>query len=95
MSDEPKPTKEELRELGKDIELMLRPLKLAHPGLVYAVTYGLPRESAPDTLAAATLTTEQNPERALVLIVAGAKHIQEQIIDPFYIRGKETTRTPA
>jgi len=89
VSDEQKPTKEELREMGKDIELALRPLKLAHPGLVYAVTYGVPREGQDGILAAATLSTETHPERILVLIAAGARHIQEQLIEPFYIRGKE------
>jgi hypothetical protein len=79
---EPRPTKAELVELGRSIDIALRPIRQAHPELVYAIAYGLPREGTSDAIAAATATNITDLQAAVVLLVHSAKEMQEQRLDP-------------
>jgi hypothetical protein len=79
---DPRPTKAELVELGRSIEIALRPIRQAHPELVYAVAYAVPREGTEDTLAAGTSTNIADPRSIVVLLAHSAKEVQEQMVDP-------------
>jgi hypothetical protein len=85
---EPRPTRAELAELGRSIEIALRPIRRAHPELVYAIAYGLPREGTSDVLAAATATNITDPQAAVVLLVHSAKEMQEQMVGPLDVARK-------
>jgi hypothetical protein len=86
-SDDPtrRPSKEELRELGKVIATQLKPLESRYPGFTYAMVYGLPRVGMPDKLVPSIATNQTNMAFAMELLVHGAKEVKEQFLDPYVI----------
>jgi len=87
MSD-PRPTRAEMAELGRAIQRALLPLLEAHPTLVYAMAYGLPREGPEQALAAATSTNITDARQVVTLLVHNAREMQDRI-DQFYVAPKE------
>lgn len=87
-SEQRRPTRAELIELGRDIAKAMSPLRRAHPELSYVIAYGLPREGEPDKLAASTVSNIDSPRVMVELLVHGAMEVKTQLIDPFQIELK-------